>query len=440
MLCLRPTRLACGRVARRQRLVFDAAARCAVSTQQEAGEGRRAAPPPDEEPLWAKPLGKFLHRATLVALTEVGYSRCRTIFPKQVVFEERSAHGNGLVRVLQHGPWRGLHFNDTEQGLTFVGTTPGSGKAAGPPTYWNGGAAVPFVLGFEYTRTMAAAVAAFSSVQGLLPTRVLCVGLGAGALPAFIAHHNPGADVAVLEIDPVVIRLVKDVLGLRFSAMHSVGELLDAPPATADAPFRVLEADAGAAMTELAQELRAGSRRAGSVRSGVDVLVLDASEEHARVPNHLKAPAFLDACAACLAPDGVVVVNMLNGTPDSRARKEVAAYARLLFQQFGCLYSIKVEEQQYNVILVACRPDSPAGVNPVTRHQLVEAARQVALRQRWVYDGADLVEKLFQCTVGDDGVMHEEVVGRPPVLSVGALKESSAASHEYVEIDEDKKS
>jgi hypothetical protein len=440
MLRLCPTRLACGPVARRQRLVFDAAARCAVSTQQANGDRRASTPPADEEPLWAKPLGKFLHRATLVALSEVGYSRCRTIFPKVVVFEERSAHGNGLVRILQHGPWRGLHFNDTEQGLTYVGSAPGSGKAGGPPTYWNEGAAVPFVLGFEYTRTMAAAVAAFSSVQGLLPLRMLCVGLGAGALPAFLAHNNPRSDVAVLEIDPVVIRLVKDVLGLQFSDAHSVGELLDAPPATADAPFRVLEADAGAAMTELAQELRAGSRRAGGERSGVDVLVLDAYEERARVPTHLKAPAFLDACAACLAPDGVVVVNMLNGTPDSRARKEVAAYARLLSQHFGCLYSIKVEEQQYNVILVACRPGSPAGVSPVTRHQLVEAARGVALRQRWVFDGGDLVEKLFRCTVGDDGVIYEEVVGRPPALSVGALKESSAASHEYVEPEDDKRS
>ena len=416
--------------------MFDAGARCAVSTQEQTGGDTRAAHPPDEEPLWARPLGKFLFRAQLVALSEVGYSRCRTIFPKQVVFEERSAHGNGLVRIQQHGPWRGLHFNDTEQGLTFVGSVPGSGKAAGPVTYWNGGAALPFVLGFEYTRTMAAAVAAFSSVQGLLPTQVLCVGLGAGALPAFIAHHNPGADVAVLEIDPVVIRLVKDVLGLRFSHMHSVGELLvDAPPATADAPFRVLEADAGAAMADLAHELQAGSRRAGGgSRGGVDVLVLDAYEEHARVPTHLKAPAFLDACAACLAPGGVVVVNMLNGTPDSKARKEVAAYARLLVQTFGCLYSIKVEEQQYNVILVACKPDSRAGVTPVTRHQLVEAARRVALQQRWVFDAGDLVEKLFTCTVGEDGVLREEVVGGPPL----PMGESSAASHEYAEADEDK--
>ena len=386
-----------------------------------------------QQPLWALPLGKFLHRASLVALSEVGYSRCRRLYPQQVVFEERSQHGNGLVQVRQHGPWRALHFNSTEQGLSYVGLPPSGVKQV--VQLWNDGAAIPYVLGFEYIRTMAATIAGFAQLQGIQMatqgTRVLCVGLGAGALPAFIAHHNPQLDVAVVDIDPVVIRAAKDVISFQFGIMHSTAELAHVAQQTPAAPFRVLEADAGAAMSELATELQA-TRRSRREDAAIDVLVLDAYEEHARVPNHLKAPAFLASCAACLKRDGIVVVNMLNGTPDSKARKEVVEYARLLERHFGCVYSVKVEDQQFNVILVACYPDSPIGKRIVSRGQLVEAARSVAMEQSWVFDAGDLVEKLFRCNI-TDVAMWEEVPGR----TVDWPKESSAAGHEYVDRDPD---
>ncbi len=37
------------------------------------------------------------------------------------------------------------------------------------------------------------------------PCRVLCIGLGGGTLPLFLAHHFPGMEIEVVEIDPVVI-------------------------------------------------------------------------------------------------------------------------------------------------------------------------------------------------------------------------------------------
>ena len=38
----------------------------------------------------------------------------------RVVWSRRSDAGNGVVRVVAHGPWRSLRFNQVEQGLTFV--------------------------------------------------------------------------------------------------------------------------------------------------------------------------------------------------------------------------------------------------------------------------------------------------------------------------------
>ena len=39
--------------------------------------------------------------------------------PPVVLFDKRSDF-NGRVRVVAHGPWRSLRFNDVEQGLTYV--------------------------------------------------------------------------------------------------------------------------------------------------------------------------------------------------------------------------------------------------------------------------------------------------------------------------------
>ena len=64
-----------------------------------------------------------------------------------------------------------------------------------------------------------AAAAAMCGLDGNLDLtqrggRVVCVGLGTGALPAFIARKFPAAVVEVCEIDPVVVEAVRDFHGL----------------------------------------------------------------------------------------------------------------------------------------------------------------------------------------------------------------------------------
>ena len=45
------------------------------------------------------------------------------------------------------------------------------------------------------------------------PCRVLCIGLGGGTLPLFLAHHFPGMVIDVVEIDPVVIAAAQEAMG-----------------------------------------------------------------------------------------------------------------------------------------------------------------------------------------------------------------------------------
>ena len=188
-----------------------------------------------------------------------------------ILFEKESEY-NGTVRVVAHGPWRSLRFNGVEQGLTYVfedvgvreedstdadggnrsnrggdeeeertgkdvvnkeddGTTTMrvSGNSSTTPTRRrrrNGDADVD-VLGYEYLRSMTAAAATMCRLDGELcllsagtgtvgvgGQRVICVGLGSGAMPAFIAKHFPNTTVEVIEIDPVVVEAVNDHHGL----------------------------------------------------------------------------------------------------------------------------------------------------------------------------------------------------------------------------------
>lgn len=377
--------------------------------------------------MWAVPAGKFLHRKRLANRSEVGYARLRAHSSPQVLQEARSKHHNGLVRVIRYGPWLALRFNETEQGLTFVGEA--------DTEEWRDGAALPQVLGFEYLRVMASAAAGFASLNGVslsAGARVLCVGLGAGALSAFVAHHSAplGAEVQVVELDPLVIQVVRDTLRVQFEQLHSSSELLSGAPRSrahrARAPFTVLQSDAGPVLAELAAEVSA--RRA----PGVDLIYLDAYEEHAQVPKHLKAADFLTACRQCLSANGIIVVNLFNSTPNSRPRREMADYARLLSEHVGCVYSVKVEEQQTNVVLVAARRESPLGCSVATRGALEDAARAVATQQRWEFDAGDLVQKMFHCRIRPGGLV-EVVPGRV----IDFPKESSASDSTYYDREEE---
>lgn len=102
---------------------------------------------PSPEPVWWTMAGRLLHRKALASRSEVGYTRSLLTTIAQLVWSGESAFGNGAVAVTRHGPWLALRFDSSEQGLSFAGLL-------GDPDY-AGGAALPGVLSFEYTRTSA---------------------------------------------------------------------------------------------------------------------------------------------------------------------------------------------------------------------------------------------------------------------------------------------
>lgn len=91
-----------------------------------------------------------------------------------------------------------LRFNNTtRQSVARVSHMPsqqGGPVSEGGPVSW---VAWPQVLAFEYLKTMAAATAGAAGVLWgeeevhMQPLRVLCIGLGGGSLPLFLAHQFP---------------------------------------------------------------------------------------------------------------------------------------------------------------------------------------------------------------------------------------------------------
>lgn len=351
--------------------------------------------------------GKLVHRRRLVERSEEGYARVRHRAPAQVLFVEQSAF-NGTVRVTKVDSWLALTFDASEQGLSYAGIEREVG--------YRDGAAQPGTLAFDYTRAMASALAGFSALQRPeagreegLSGRVMCVGLGSGTLPAFLAHHSPRAAVQVIELDPVVIRLGRDILRVRFSEHAALP-----PPAPGGEGFCVVESDGEVALVELAERVRRGQEE------GCSALVLDAFDANARIPAHLQASRFLDAAVACLAPAGVLVVNIFNGPPDSKERKELAGYCALLRKALPSivLFTVKIQTQQANVVVVGVRGDSPLGRavaagRPPTRGELEDAARGEALRGGWEFDAGDAVQRMFLLREGGGGALNEVVPGLP---------------------------
>ena len=265
----------------------------------------------------------WLFRRLRGALRRRHNPRCEASFAWHAVntrgivrIASQSSHGNGIVRVTAHGPWRCLLFDEVEQGVALLGPS---------------GAALPDALGYQYLRTMAAVgvgfcglrptaartVDEFGGVQGdetaITSTNLLCVGLGTGALPAFLAHHLPHASVSVIEIDPVVVNAARTELGRSFALGHE----RDAHYT----PYSVHVGDAGEYVQRLAEASPASAAPGGT--SGLAAVFLDAYDANAEIPAHLTQPKFLLSLSACLTEGGVVVANVFNGATHSAPRRAI---------------------------------------------------------------------------------------------------------------------
>ncbi len=149
----------------------------------------------------------------------------------------------------------------------------------------------PTHLEFRYVRLLADVVGA-EHPPGR-PVDALHLGGGGFTFPRYLDATRPGSTSLVLELDPGLVALAADELGLR-----------------TDADLRVEVGDARTALAELATD-------------AFDVVVGDAFGGLS-VPWHLATVEVAEELARVLRPEGVYAVNVIDGGPDRLVRAEAA--------------------------------------------------------------------------------------------------------------------
>jgi catechol 2,3-dioxygenase-like lactoylglutathione lyase family enzyme len=152
----------------------------------------------------------------------------------------------------------------------------------------------PTRLFFEYIQRMGHVI----DQLGMPGRPITALHLGAGALtlPRYIEATRPGSRQQVLELEPALVELVRAEL-----------------PLPRGASIRVRYGDARATLAKLPAGLR----------GAVDLLIVDVFGG-ARIPAHVTSVEFYRECAAFLAPDGVLLVNVADGSGAAFARGQGA--------------------------------------------------------------------------------------------------------------------
>lgn len=155
----------------------------------------------------------------------------------------------------------------------------------------------PTHLSFEYIRRIGHAI----DVVAPEGESITALHLGAGALtlPRYVAATRPGSRQQVVEIEAVLVDLVRAEL-----------------PLPRGAQIRIRQGDAREVLGALPPGLR----------GAVDVVVVDIFSG-ARTPAHVTSAEFYGAIRPLLAPSGVVAVNVADGGALSFARAQAATLA-----------------------------------------------------------------------------------------------------------------
>ena len=149
----------------------------------------------------------------------------------------------------------------------------------------------PEQLDFSYAQIMADVVSTIGN--GTSPLEALHIGGGGFTMPRYLASARPGSRSLVLELDPTLVRIAEDELGLEQSP---------------DLQVRVGDA-------------RVGLR--DQPDDAYDLVIGDAFGGLA-VPWHLTTQEFVEQVRRTLKPDGVYAVNLIDYPPLAFARAEAA--------------------------------------------------------------------------------------------------------------------
>ncbi|MCR2793991.1 fused MFS/spermidine synthase [Microbacterium sp. zg.Y625] len=152
----------------------------------------------------------------------------------------------------------------------------------------------PTHLHFEYVARMGAVIDRLR-MPGQ-PLSAVHLGAGALTLPRYIEATRPGSRQQVIELEQALVDLVRAEL-----------------PLPRGAQVRVRIGDARAGLDRLPPALRGNA----------DLLISDVFAG-AQTPAHLTTVEFYRAASAVLAPDGVLLVNVADGSGLAFARRQVA--------------------------------------------------------------------------------------------------------------------
>ncbi|HEX2627227.1 MAG TPA: fused MFS/spermidine synthase, partial [Candidatus Limnocylindrales bacterium] len=134
------------------------------------------------------------------------------------------------------------------------------------------------------------------------PITAVHLGAGAFTLPRYIHATRPGSRQQVLELEPALVDLVREQL-----------------PLPKDASIRIRYGDARETLGKLP----------GGLRGTADLVVVDIFGG-ARIPAHVTSREFYTLAAGLLAEDGVMLVNVADGSGSAFARGQVATVSDVL--------------------------------------------------------------------------------------------------------------
>jgi spermidine synthase len=203
----------------------------------------------------------------------------------------------------------------------------------------------PDVLHFVYARLMLAAVALVPQ-----PRRILVVGLGGGALPAYLRRHFPATAIDVVEIDLAVAAVAREDFGYR-----------------EDARLQTHIADG----RTFIRAMPAGH---------YDVVLLDAFGSE-KVPAHLTTLEFLADIRRVLAPGGVAASNLWNSRYNSLYGDMLATHR----QAFAEVHVLDTRREVNHVVLALGERRNLLSAG------LESAARRLSSDARLGFDLGDLV-------------------------------------------------
>jgi spermidine synthase len=249
----------------------------------------------------------------LVALLALG---ARADGRAQVVFDEPSAYGRVLV--LDDGTVRTLVFDDPDGGVQSAMRVDRPGA-----------------LELEYVRYALVGL----TLVGEAP-RVLMIGLGGGSFSGFVHRNLPGAQVTVVEINPVVVKAAKKLFGVVEDARH-----------------RIVTGD-GRAFLEASADL-------------YDLVFVDAYSGDG-IPDALRGPAFLSLVRRHVGAGGIAVFNL---ALDRREERRFAAEVADAFGQLVCLRT----PVDGNLLVIGPRATPPQRSVIVERAEALTRARKLPI-------------------------------------------------------------